>query len=208
VLRKTLRIMAGTAIAFPALAVAAAHPVACHAPDTCSHASRVQLAGDVFVERFELASGGRTARVLERAEELHPGDRLVFVVSWSGGDPNGFVVTNPVPRSVVWKPGSGDAIKDVSVDGGRTWGALAGLMLNDTAGWRPALPADATHVRWCIPASRAVGTGVVPGVAPAKSPIAGWSANPPATASASRSGGAAPGRSWRRPSHRPRGGRN
>jgi len=137
--------------AFPALAVAAAHPVACHAPDTRSHASRVQLAGDVFVERFEPAPGGRTARVLERAEELHPGDRLVFVVSWSGGDPNGFVVTNPVPRSVAWQPGTKDATEDVSVDGGHTWGALATLMIHDTDGWRKALPGDVTHVRWRVP---------------------------------------------------------
>jgi len=159
VLRKTLRIIAGTAVTLPAVAVAATSPVAYHAPDTPSHAARVQLAGDVFVERFEPAPGGRTARVLERADELHSGDRLVFVVSWSGGDPNGFVVTNPVPRSVAWQPGG--ASDEVSVDDGRTWGALAGLMVHDEGGWRHALPEDVTHLRWHIPASRAVGGGQI-----------------------------------------------
>jgi hypothetical protein len=161
VLRRTLQIMAGSAVALPVIAVAATNPVAWHAPDTSSHPARVQLAGDVFVERFEPAPGGRTARVLERADELHSGDRLVFVVSWSGGDANGFVVTNPVPRSVAWQPGTGDANEDVSVDGGHTWGPLAVLMIHDAGGWRHALPQDVTHVRWRIPAARAIGGGQI-----------------------------------------------
>jgi hypothetical protein len=161
VLRKTLQIMAGSAVTLPALAMAATNPVAWHAPDTPSHPARIHLAGDVFVERFEPAPGGRTARVLERADELHSGDRLVFVVSWSGGDPAGFVVTNPVPRSIAWQPGGGDGGEEVSVDGGHNWGTLTALMVHDAGGWRHAQPDDVTHVRWRVAASRAAGGGQI-----------------------------------------------
>jgi len=153
VLRRRLQIMAGQIMAgsvatLPAIAVAATTPTAWHAPNTPSHPGQVRLAGDVFVERFEPAPGGRTARILERASELHSGDRLVFVVSWTGGDPSGFFVTNPVPRSVAWQPASGDSAEDVSVDGGHSWGTLGNLLVHDAGGFRRALPEDVTHVRW------------------------------------------------------------
>ena len=95
------------------------------------------------------------ARVLERADALHSGDRLVFVVSWNDADPAGFTVTNPVPHSVVFQP---DAEADVSVDGGRSFGRLETLMLRDAHGtWRHANAEDITHVRWRIPAQRREG---------------------------------------------------
>ncbi len=139
-LRDSLSMMAG---AVPVVAVAATGPAG----------HRVQnpaLTGDVFVERFEPAAGGGRARILERADALHPGDRLVFVVSWTGGNPAGFTVVNPVPRAVVYQAGLG-APEEVSVDGGHTWGALGALMVRDGDAWRHALAGDVTHVRWRVP---------------------------------------------------------
>jgi hypothetical protein len=144
VLRKTWWIMAGAAPILPAGAPAATIPIAHHGE------APLHLTGDVFVERFEPAPGGRTARVLERADTYRSGDRLVFVVSWTGGDRTGFVVTNPVPRSVAFEPGAGED-EEVSVDGGHTWGTLDILVVHDTDGWRHALPGDVTHVRWRVP---------------------------------------------------------
>jgi len=140
--------MAGAAVTMPAIALAATTPAAWHAPQPRSHNGQVRLAGDVFVERFEPAPGGRTARVLERASELHSGDRLVFVVSWSGGDAAGFFVTNPVPRSVAWQPAGSASAEEISVDGGHSWGTLDTLLVRDGSGLRHALPEDVTHVRW------------------------------------------------------------
>jgi hypothetical protein len=154
VLRKTLKLLAGSAVALPGIAAGAAHPVAWPAPDGAAHLHRIQLVGDVFVERFEPAPGGRIARVLERADRLHSGDRLVFVVSWNRADQGRFVVTNPVPPSVVWQPGGTDPTQEVSVDGGHTWGTLATLLVHDAAGWRSARPDDVTHVRWRVPPLR------------------------------------------------------
>ncbi len=140
--------MAGSVVTLPAMALAGTSPAAWHAPSPPSHNGQVRLAGDVFVERFEPAPGGRTARVLERASELHSGDRLVFVVSWSGGDPAGFFVTNPVPRSVAWQPAGSATAEEISVDGGHSWGTLDTLLVRDGGGFRHALPEDVTHVRW------------------------------------------------------------
>ena len=147
-LRKSLRIIAGTTTALPALATAAPVATAWHAHPTPAPAGPVHLAGDVFVERLEPAPGGRTAHILEHASELHSGDRLVFVVSWQGGNPAGFFVTNPVPRSVVWQPAGSDSGEEVSVDGGHSWGPLETLLVHDAGGLRRALPGDVTHIRW------------------------------------------------------------
>jgi hypothetical protein len=158
-LRKTLWIMAGAVPILPTVAPAAASAMAHHGN---ARPSPVRLVGDVFVERFEPAPGGRTARVLERADSFRSGDRLVFVVSWSGGERGGFTVTNPVPRTVTFEPGS-DPGEDVSVDGGHSWGTLDSLLVRDSGGWRPAQPGDVTHVRWRVPsgAGRVTYRGVV-----------------------------------------------
>ena len=122
-----------------------------HTAHQAPNRAQVKLTGDVFVERFEPASGGRTGRILERADALHPGDRLVFVVSWTGGDPSGFTVVNPVPRAVSYQRGAGTPSEEVSVDGARNWGLLGTLMIHDNDGWRPAMPTDVTHLRWRVP---------------------------------------------------------
>ena len=150
-LRKCLTFIACATPLLPGAALAAAAPQARQTAPAARHPAQVRLVGDVFVERFERASGGRTARVLEHADDLHSGDRLVFVVSWSGAAPTGLTLTNPVPRSITYLPGPGDGGEDVSIDGGRTWGPLATLIVHEDAGWRRALPADVTHVRWRVP---------------------------------------------------------
>lgn len=102
----------------------------------------VSLDSAVFVERMTPEAG----RMLEPASELSRGDRVVYVVRWYklGGD-GGFVVTNPLPRSVYYQ-GSADGDEEVSIDGGRTWGKL-GLV---RVGGRIATPEDVTHVRWRV----------------------------------------------------------
>lgn len=139
----------------PAMVVAGAL-----APGAAHAAGGVQFASDVFVERFQPAPGGRTARILERADQLRPGDRVIFVVNWSGRKDGGFTVTNPLPRAIAFAGGA-DGEQEVSVDGGRTWGALEALTMRDAYGrMRQAHPEDVTHLRWRIPTQLALaGTG-------------------------------------------------
>ncbi|GAA4767666.1 hypothetical protein [Novosphingobium ginsenosidimutans] len=102
----------------------------------------VTLDSAVFVERITPQSG----RMLEPANDLSRGDRVVYVVRWYklGGD-GGFVVTNPLPRSVYYQ-GSANGDEEVSIDGGRTWGKLGLIRIGD----RVATPEDVTHVRWRV----------------------------------------------------------
>ncbi|KPF83461.1 hypothetical protein [Novosphingobium sp. AAP93] len=139
----------------PAMVVAGAL-----APGAAHAAGGVQFASDVFVERFQPAPGGRTARILERADQLRPGDRVIFVVNWSGRKDGGFTVTNPLPRTIAFAGGA-DGAQEVSVDGGRTWGALGALTVRDAYGrQRQAHAEDVTHLRWRIPTQLALaGTG-------------------------------------------------
>lgn len=134
--------------------------IATLAPMTAQAAGAVQLASDVFVERFQPAPGGGTARILERADRLHPGDRVIFVVAWKADRNRDFTVTNPLPRAVSFQSGAGNG-EEVSVDGGRTWGLLDDLIVRDEAGHsRHAVPEDVTHVRWRVPgAMAALGAG-------------------------------------------------
>jgi len=142
----------------PAIIVAGATSAALM-PATAQVASGVQFASDVFVERFQPAPGGRTARILERADQLRPGDRVVFVVNWSGRKDGGFTVTNPLPRSIAFA-GATDDSQEVSVDGGRTWGALEALMVQGPNGrLRPAHAEDVTHLRWRIAGPQAIAGG-------------------------------------------------
>ncbi len=102
----------------------------------------VALDSAVFVERSVPDAG----RMLEPAQNLRRGDRVVYIVSWYRmGGRGSFVVTNPLPRSVSYQ-GSASGNEEVSVDNGRTWGRLGTLRIGN----RMATPEDVTHVRWLV----------------------------------------------------------
>lgn len=112
----------------------------------------VALDSAIYVERRE-----DLRRVLEPADRLHPGDRVVTVVTWkraprgpSAG--SGFTVTNPLPRALAYQ-GSGADAEEVSIDGGHSWGQLGALRI----GQRRATPEDVTHVRWRVASPAPVG---------------------------------------------------
>ena len=101
----------------------------------------VAIASDMFVEHT-----GDANRVLERADQLRRGDRVVTVVSWKRSLPGrAFTVVNPLPRRIQFE-GSADGTEQVSADGGRTWGRLGQLRV----GSRLARADDITHVRWRV----------------------------------------------------------
>lgn len=122
------------------------------APATSFATPTIALDSAVFVERTTPDS----ARSLEPAHDLSPGDRLVYLVKWYRlGGSGGFVVTNPLPRSVYFQS-SANGNEEVSIDGGRSWGKLASLRI----GARIATPEDVTHVRWRVaPTTAAKGSG-------------------------------------------------
>lgn len=121
------------------------------APMAAQAADAVRFASDVFVERFVTAPGGGKSRILERADQLRQGDRVIFVVNWTALRRSEFTVTNPMPRSVAFQR-SVDGAEEVSVDGGRSWGRMEALTVRDPdGGVRSATPEDVTHLRWRVP---------------------------------------------------------
>lgn len=148
--------MSARMIVGAAMVASVAVPVAAEA------ARPVQFASDVFVERFVPGSGGRVTRVLERADRLKSGDRVIFVVNWRSNAAQPFTVTNPVPNTIAFQRTAEDG-EDVSIDGGRTWGKLADLRVRDTDGSiRHATPDDVTTLRWRVPGRMAAaGSGQI-----------------------------------------------
>lgn len=110
----------------------------------------VALKGDVKVVR-QVTENGRTSEKLEEPNQVLPGDKLVFTTRYTNGGAEpatDFVVTNPLPAPV--KLARVDGF-EVSVDGGRTFGALAVLKAAGADGKpRPAELGDVTHVRWRV----------------------------------------------------------
>jgi len=118
------------------------------AAPTFARAPAVALEGDVKVVR-QVTENGRTSERLEEPNQVLPGDRLVFTTRYTNGGAEpatDFVVTNPLPGPV--KLARVDSF-EVSVDGGKTFGALAALKATGADGKpRAAELADVTHVRW------------------------------------------------------------
>jgi uncharacterized repeat protein (TIGR01451 family) len=132
------------------------------APAAAAAAEPVSLTSKVFVERIKPGADGKPVTVREEPGVVTPGDKLAFVLSYrnSGSQPaTGFTLTNPIPPSVAFT-GTDDASASVSVDGGKSWGALASLKVVAADGTsRPAVAADVTHIRWSFGRPIAAGSG-------------------------------------------------
>jgi len=93
----------------------------------------------VYVER---ATNG--TRSIEPATTLQRGDKVVLVLAWQASSANrGFTVSSRIPPTLLFQRAGNDSV-EVSVDGGRNWGALDHLRI----GSRAAAPEDVTHLRW------------------------------------------------------------
>lgn len=128
---------------------------------TTAMAAPVQLDSEVFVERMQKRADGSVATILEAPKLVVPGDQLVFVVHYknAGTQPaSNLSVTNPIPHAVAFS-GTADGGEIVSVDGGKSWGALEKLKIGKPDGtFRPALPSDVTHVKWTLNQTLAAGS--------------------------------------------------
>lgn len=133
--------LAAAAFAVPALPLAAKddNPIA--------------LTGDVKAEKIVTDAQGNERVALVEPTAIVPGDRLVFGTDFANNGVDtvtNFVVTNPLPAAVRLAPDA-DAALEVSVDNGKTFGALAALTIANSDGTtRPATHADVTHVRWVL----------------------------------------------------------
>lgn len=116
-------------------------------------AEPIAVANEIFVERVVPAEGGKTRTMLVKAKSGPPGSRLVFSTSYKNQSTQpirGLVFAGPPLVSVVFDGLLGPG--EVSVDGGKTWGALTALKVRNATGTlRPAQNADVTNVRLVVP---------------------------------------------------------
>lgn len=126
-------------------------------------APQVSLQGDVKLEKT-VVENGTTTRTLVAPQKVVPGDKLVFSTAYRNNGTSAvdhFVVTNPLPKGVAYAAEGADAA-EVSVDGGKSWGAIGSLTVADgKGGQRPAQASDVTHVRWTVAVIAPGATGAV-----------------------------------------------
>lgn len=118
-----------------------------------SAADATMLLHHRVLEEVESAdANGRKTRALVDPVTVVPGTELVYVTAYrnAGEQPaEHVVITNPVPAALEYRPGGTTGSADVSVDGGKSFGALNALRVKNADGTtRPARAADVTHVRW------------------------------------------------------------
>ncbi|QSB43783.1 hypothetical protein IDJ81_10480 [Tsuneonella flava] len=118
------------------LACALSTAAAAQAPVTIDRA--------VYVER---AING--TRSIEPATTLQRGDKVVLILTWQAHSATrGFTVSSRIPPTLLFQRAGSNSI-EVSVDGGRSWGALDNMRVGN----RVAAPEDVTNLRWKANAS-------------------------------------------------------
>lgn len=124
--------------------------------------STITLKSSVYVARAVTDPQGNKKNQLFAPDRVLPGQPLVVMLEYKNAAQKpaaDFVINNPIPGAVSFT-GVEQPWATVSVDGGKTYGALAGLKVTTADGkFRPANPGDVTHVRWKFAQPIAPGTG-------------------------------------------------
>ena len=116
----------------------------------------VDLKNEAFLEKEEAKKDGTKIKKMVPATTVLPGEEVIFVITYKNVGKEAatdVVVTNPIPKNMTYKTAEAEvnAAPEVSVDGGKAYGELAKLKVKDKLRkFRPALPADVTHVRWKV----------------------------------------------------------
>lgn len=121
------------------------------------------LAGDLELKSAayqDLAVKGKDGKVQKKRQPVTtalPGAEITYIITYrnNGTRPaTDVVVNNPVPAAMVYQAGSADGAGtriEVSVDGGKQYGALEALRVKAADGsLRAARGEDVTHVRWTV----------------------------------------------------------
>ncbi len=112
----------------------------------------VQLTNTVMRNVEQKGADGRVTIKQVVANSVAPGDKVTYLIAWKNDaakPAERVVVTNPVPADLEFVSASDGA--EVSIDGGKSYGALASLTVRSASGaTRAAQALDVTHVRWRI----------------------------------------------------------
>jgi uncharacterized repeat protein (TIGR01451 family) len=115
------------------------------------------LTNEVFQEIEIKGPNGKIERKTVPANKVVPGTEVFYVITYKNdGDKPAekVIVTNPVPKELEYVTAAsiaGESAAEVSVDGGKNYGALSRLTVAGADGKpRPATTSDVTHVRWSL----------------------------------------------------------
>ena len=142
-------------LVLPALAIPAA---------AIAQTSAVTLTAKAYVARATVDAQGKKKNQLFDPDKtsVTPGEPIVMILTYrnNGALPaTAFEINNPIPAALIYT-GVEQPWAVVSVDRGKTFGALATLRVpTANGGTRPALPSDVTHVRWKFAQPIAPGAG-------------------------------------------------
>lgn len=110
------------------------------------------LTSTVELEKISGVASGKPVKSYVTPDVVVPGDRVRVTLLFAnpGSSPaTGVRIVNPIPAGLVFDGTDDRADFSVSVDGGKSFGDLAGLTLPGADGSpRAATDADVTHVRW------------------------------------------------------------
>lgn len=125
-------------------------------PSTAALAA-LELSTEAFRDVEVVRKDGKKEVKRESVKKVVPGQEVIYVITYrnTGKEPAaGVVINNPVPAEMAYQSGSAQGLGsrvDVSVDGGKTFGALEALKVTGKDGKpRAAEAADVTGLRWTL----------------------------------------------------------
>jgi hypothetical protein len=132
------------------LALLASSPLAAQ---TQTGAGGVAISSQIQAVKVVTDAKGIKRNTLVSPTTVLPGTPLVIWINFKNGGSKaatGFVINNPVPKGVTFT-GVAETWASVSIDGGKTFGALAAMKVKLPDGTtRAAIPQDVTAVRWTL----------------------------------------------------------
>lgn len=129
-------------------------------------AAGLELKSEAFQDVAVKGKDGKVQKKRQAVTTAVPGTEIIYVISYrnAGTQPAAdVVINNPVPAEMTYVAGSAEGAGtriEMSVDGGKQFGALQALQVKDADGKsRAARGEDVTHLRWtmlgAIPAAKA-----------------------------------------------------
>lgn len=122
-------------------------------------ADGLALKTEAFQDVMVTGKDGKPEKHRQIVTSAVPGTEIIYIITYrnTGAKPaEKVVVNNKVPAGLAFMPGSAQgagARAEVSVDGGRVYGALETLTVTGADGLQVAAQGpDVTHVRWTVAA--------------------------------------------------------
>jgi uncharacterized repeat protein (TIGR01451 family) len=120
-------------------------------------AAGLELKSEAFQDITVKGKDGKVQKKRQAVTTAVPGAEIIYVISYrnAGTQPaSDVVINNPIPAEMQYVAGSADGAgtrAEVSVDGGKQFGALEALQVKGADGKpRSARNEDVTHLRWTV----------------------------------------------------------